>query len=119
MKEIQEHLSRNMKKYRKNHGFSQALLAEQVNCAPNYISLIEQGKKFPSPAMLERIAFALDVDSSDLFVALDQEVKIRDQIEKELVSAITAYLHPIFSVYNESSYKKSHLKKRETRSIVS
>jgi transcriptional regulator with XRE-family HTH domain len=113
MKEIQEHLSRNMKKYRKIHGFTQAMLAERVDCAPNYISLIEQGKKFPSPSMLERIAAAFDVDSSELFVALNQESRIREQMENELLSAIQLSLHRCFSIHIETN-----LKNRDSWSIL-
>lgn len=60
-------LSKNMKKYRKILNISQEKLAERVSTAPNYIALIEVGKKFPSADMLERIALALNVDTPELF----------------------------------------------------
>ena len=38
-----------------------------VDMATNYLGLIENGKKFPSAEMIERIAAALGKDSTDLF----------------------------------------------------
>ncbi|MDR2491432.1 MAG: helix-turn-helix transcriptional regulator [Spirochaetaceae bacterium] len=56
-----------MKKRRQILGFSQAKLAEKVNTAPTYIAMIELEKKFPSVEMLERIAEALEIDTTELF----------------------------------------------------
>ena len=39
-----------------------------VDMATNYLGLIENGKKFPSAEMIERIAVALGIDSTDLFI---------------------------------------------------
>ncbi|MCL1814604.1 MAG: helix-turn-helix transcriptional regulator [Treponema sp.] len=59
----------NMKEKRRTLGFSQAKLAEKVNTAPTYIAMIELEKKFPSVEMLERIAEALQMDTTELFSA--------------------------------------------------
>jgi len=67
MTDIRLVLAENMKKYRKILGLSQEKLAEKMNTAPNYIAMIEVGKKFPSAGMLERIALALNVDTPELF----------------------------------------------------
>jgi len=67
MTDIRLILAENMKKYRKILGISQEKLAEQMNTAPNYIAMIEVGRKFPSADMLERIALALNVDTPELF----------------------------------------------------
>jgi transcriptional regulator with XRE-family HTH domain len=67
MTDIRKLLASNMKTYRKLQGISQAKLAETINTATNYIAMIEVGKKFPSAAMLERIAAALNVDTPELF----------------------------------------------------
>jgi transcriptional regulator with XRE-family HTH domain len=67
MTDIRLILAENMKKYRKILGISQEKLAEKMNTAPNYIAMIEVGKKFPSAGMLERIASALNVDTPELF----------------------------------------------------
>jgi len=67
MTDIRLILAENMKKYRKILKISQEKLAEKINTAPNYIAMIEVGKKFPSAGMLERIALALNVDTPELF----------------------------------------------------
>jgi transcriptional regulator with XRE-family HTH domain len=67
MTDIRLVLAENMKKYRKIQGLSQEKLAEKMHTAPNYIAMIEVGKKFPSAAMLGRIALALNVDTPELF----------------------------------------------------
>ena len=60
-------LSHNIKKRREKLGISQAKLAEKIDTSTNYIAQIEQQNKFPSVEMLERIAAALEFDSSELF----------------------------------------------------
>ncbi|MCL2764124.1 MAG: helix-turn-helix transcriptional regulator [Treponema sp.] len=67
MTDIRLILAENMKKYRKIQRISQEKLAERINTAPNYIAMIEVGKKFPSAGMLGRIAQALNVDTPELF----------------------------------------------------
>jgi transcriptional regulator with XRE-family HTH domain len=67
MTDIRLVLAVNMKKYRKILGISQEKLAEKMDTAPNYIAMIEVGRKFPSAGMLERIALALNVDTPELF----------------------------------------------------
>ena len=60
-------LAYNVKERRRVLGISQAKLAEKVSTSTHYIGQIEQKNKFPSPEMLERIAFALEIDSPQLF----------------------------------------------------
>ena len=67
MTDIRLVLVENMKKYRKIQKISQEKLAEIIGTAPNYIAMIEVGKKFPSAGMLERIASALNIDTPELF----------------------------------------------------
>jgi transcriptional regulator with XRE-family HTH domain len=67
MTDIRLVLAENMKKYRKIQRISQEKLAEKMGTAPNYIAMIEVGKKFPSANMLGRIALALNVDTPELF----------------------------------------------------
>jgi len=60
-------LSKNMKSYRNALGYTQAKLAEKIDTSTHYIGMIETKNKFPSPEMIERIAFALGIDTLDLF----------------------------------------------------
>jgi transcriptional regulator with XRE-family HTH domain len=67
MTKIRELLALNIRKYRHARGWSQAKLAERVNTSAHYIGMLETRSKYPSPEMVERIAAALDIDSTDLF----------------------------------------------------
>jgi transcriptional regulator with XRE-family HTH domain len=60
-------LALNMKAQRLVLGISQVGLAEKVDASAHYIGMIEAGKKFPTPEMLERIAAALEIDAPTLF----------------------------------------------------
>jgi len=67
MTSLRSVLAFNMKLQRQILGISQEKLAERVNTSTHYISMIESEKKFPTPAMLERIAEALEIDAPALF----------------------------------------------------
>ena len=67
MTNLRQILALNMKEKRSTLGLSQAKLAEKINTAPTYIAMIELEKKFPSVEMLERIASALLMDTTELF----------------------------------------------------
>jgi len=69
MTDIRVLLAQNIKKYRKIRGFSQENLAERAKTSLTHIGMIETSKKFPSVKMLERIADALGIDTSELFSA--------------------------------------------------
>jgi transcriptional regulator with XRE-family HTH domain len=56
-----------MRVQRKIIGISQEKLADKVETSTQYIGMIENEKKFPSPEMLERIAAALEIDTPALF----------------------------------------------------
>jgi transcriptional regulator with XRE-family HTH domain len=60
-------LAHNIKERRRILGITQAKLAEKVSTSTHYIGQIELENKFPTPEMLERIAFALEIDSPRLF----------------------------------------------------
>ena len=67
MTDLRGLLAKNIKKFRKIRGFSQEILAEKAFTSTTHIGMIEIGKKFPSPMMLERIAEALGIDTPELF----------------------------------------------------
>jgi transcriptional regulator with XRE-family HTH domain len=56
-----------MKTQRRKLGLTQAKLAEMIETAPTYIAMIELEKKWPSDAMLTKIASALSIDTPQLF----------------------------------------------------
>jgi len=68
MTNIRELFAENLKKYRHAVGLSQAKLAERVDTSTHYIGMLEIKRKFPSPEMMERLARALGIDTTDFFL---------------------------------------------------
>jgi len=85
MTNLRQVLSLNMKKRRKRLGLSQARLAEKVNTAPTYIAIIELEKKFPSVEMIERIADALEMDTTELFSVKPLPENAVKNLQKEVL----------------------------------
>jgi len=96
MTNLRQVLAVNMRKRRKALGFSQAMLAEKANTAPTYIAMIELEKKFPSVEMLERIAAALAIDTTELFsikpLPEDSLKKLHKSVLKDFEKIITKKL---------------------------
>jgi transcriptional regulator with XRE-family HTH domain len=82
-----------MKEKRHLCGLTQAGLADKLNAATNYISMIESGKKFPSILMIEKIALALNIDTLDLFSINAPEKKrikrVKKMIQDDIQKIIT------------------------------
>ena len=93
MTELRKILGANMKAYRTELGYSQAKLAELVNTATNYIAQIENGKRFPTDTMLEKIAFALQRKAYELFSIVHYEKKIEKDWQKQILTEIERLIH--------------------------
>jgi transcriptional regulator with XRE-family HTH domain len=88
MTDLRKLLASNMKIYRNRLGLSQSKLADKVNTASNYIALIETGKKFPSTRMLERIAEALNVDTTALFSLELVHAETKQRVKEKILTDI-------------------------------
>jgi len=93
MTEIRRILGANMKAYRTELGYSQAKLAELVNTATNYIAQIENGKRFPTDTMLEKIASALQKNAHELFSIVHYERKIEKDWQIQILTDIEHFIH--------------------------
>jgi transcriptional regulator with XRE-family HTH domain len=96
-----------MKAQRQILGISQAELAGKVDTSTNYIALIETGKRFPKPEMLERIAAALGIDPPCLFATEIRplaEAETLAKAEKLILGDITKFVsHRIKQLGQETS----------------
>ena len=97
-KELRNILSNNIKQYRRNHGWSQADLAEKADISITFLSSIERCVKWPYPDTLVKISKALKIDEFELFrrnnaiiddtsvlidrLVTDISVSVKDSIEK-------------------------------------
>ena len=76
---IYEQIARNIRKYRKEIGITQAVLAERVGVSHEFIRRIEskKGAKTLSVDTIWKISLALDVDPGKLFeIDMDEVVNI-------------------------------------------
>jgi transcriptional regulator with XRE-family HTH domain len=90
----------NIKIVRTARGIKQADIAEQLNIAPNYISMIEANKRSPSLTMIKKIAKVLNVPTSVL-VLDDKEF---ENIQNENIKQITTSLKLLLvDYYTEDS----------------
>ena len=75
---LQQIFISNLKKWRKERGFSQMTLSEMCDTTSNYIGQIEMGRRIPSFEKIEKIAGALGIASYRLF-----EYDYEDKKEKK------------------------------------
>lgn len=62
----QDKLGKNIRKVRERFGLTQASVAERAGIHVNYYARIERGEENPSFEVLERVAKALRVKSSEI-----------------------------------------------------
>ena len=86
MAKIREILAQNMKIHRQKIGITQPELAERANISTNFIGMIEQKRKFPAPEMLDRIAVALEIETSDLFMTSASPQTELKKLHKEILA---------------------------------
>ena len=86
MANIREVLAENMKKYRQKLGITQPELAERANISTNFVGMIEQKRKFPTPEILDRIAMALEVETSELFVTSSSPQAELHKLHREILA---------------------------------
>jgi len=68
MTSLREIFAHNLKKKRRNCGFSQAKLAEMVNVSIHHIATIETARNYPTLDLVERMANALNIEIYELFI---------------------------------------------------
>ena len=85
-------LAGNIKAYRNEMRLSQLKLANLVNTAPNYIAMIDAGKRFPSDKMLEKIALALNREPWELFSITPMQKQWQETLLAEFAEFITEKL---------------------------
>jgi len=93
MTELRKILGANMKAYRSELGYSQAKLAELIDTATNYIAQIENGKRFPTDTMLEKIASALRKNGYELFSLIPYEKKLEQEWQAQVLADLEEFIH--------------------------
>ena len=88
MAKIREILAKNIKRYRQKRGITLSELAERSNISTNFIGMIEQKRKFPTPEVLDRIADALEIDTTELFMSPASPQTELNKLHKEILAEL-------------------------------
>lgn len=102
MKTTKQLLGARIKELRKKRGLTQDQLAEMVDLAPRYVSLIEVGKGSPSLETIENVSRALAVDLKTLFdfMHLDDDAVSAGNLEKDLSELAEGNRRLIYRIVN-------------------
>ena len=84
LENIHRVIGKKIKEIRKNSGITQEQLSEYAGITPNYISLLENGRKRASIETLDKISKALKVPISKLFDFSYNAKKTKSSYEKKL-----------------------------------
>jgi transcriptional regulator with XRE-family HTH domain len=85
-------LSKNIKRYRSRMGFSQLDLSLELAISTTFLSDIELGHKWVSPATLAKIAKALKIEVYELFKPEDAD---HEEISPDISAEILKYLDTV------------------------
>ena len=93
----------NLKKWRKEKGFSQKVLAERCEAAHSYIRQIESGKGRPSFIFIEKLAHALNIEPYQLLYDETKANKeFTNQSKSTLVESIKSeFLEKMSNEFND------------------
>ena len=92
MTNIRDVLAANLKHFRQARGWSQAYLAEKTKTSTNYIGMLENSIKFPSSEMVQKLAYALEIDSTDLFLKEIDPILTMNKYQKAALKDIQVLL---------------------------
>ena len=85
MANTREILAANIKKHRQELGITQSMLAEKAAISTNFMGMIEQKRKFPAPEIIDRIAAALEIETSELFATSVSPIAELKKLHKEIL----------------------------------
>jgi transcriptional regulator with XRE-family HTH domain len=102
--ELRAILSANLKRYRNYRKFSQAEFAERLEISIPFLSDVENGRKWVSPATLVKFADALGVQPHELFMhseSLSPAMELAlNKWSNEVVQAVTSTVKNIQNYYH-------------------
>jgi transcriptional regulator with XRE-family HTH domain len=98
-------LARAIKLIRTASGMKQKEIAVKVGVTPNYLSLVENGKREPSISFLKRLAAVLGISVS-LFFLWEQEETGRSGKNLDQVRTLLAQLEGMYISANRGKIRK-------------
>ena len=97
MANIREILAKNIKEYRRKHGFSQDKLAELANISSQYLATVETCRKFPTPEVLDRLAEALDIETHELFASTPSPQIELEKLRQDIIGEVSRTIRQLFA----------------------
>jgi len=97
MAELRRTFIQNLKYYRKLKGIRQLDLSLEIGKSTNYINSIENGKYFPSPETIEKIAEILEIEPIRLFIQENPDSNEKIKEEKTDLKAMENLLRELIS----------------------
>ena len=94
-KNLRAILSRNIKRFRNFRKLSQADLAEKIDISIPFLSDIENGKKWVSPATLVKMADALNIEAYEL-------LKPENIIPDNAINILEKYTAEIYQIFGDT-----------------
>jgi transcriptional regulator with XRE-family HTH domain len=102
--ELRTIVQTNIKRFRGCRKMTQAELAEKVDISINFLSDIENGKKWISPATMVKFAAVLNVEPYELFKPADtlppSVSTLFSRYNEEVAEAVSASLKEIYDYYH-------------------
>jgi len=104
-KDLRTVLSQNIRRFRSYRNLSQAEFAEKIDISVPFLSDIENGKKWGSPATLVKIADALNIEVYELF-------KPENIIPDNDVNILEKYTADIYRIFGDTlkNVRRSYIK---------
>ena len=93
----------NIKRYRSYRKWTQAEFAEKLGISINFLSDIENGKKWISPASMVKFASVLNIEPFELFKPADfpppSVSALFSKYNDEVIESVSASLKYVYSYY--------------------
>ena len=109
----------NIKRYRDYRKWTQAQLAEKLDISINFLSDIENGKKWISPASMVKFASVLNIEPFELFKPADAPMPdvstLFARYNDEVVLAVSESLKRTYSYYQALVEEKSPSRENDTK----
>ena len=117
MTNVKEILAKNLKKNRRRLGITQPELAEKAGMSTHYLGMIEIARNFPTADMIERLAAALGINSSELFSVSDFPEMAMEQLQKAILDILDKRLDNLDQTI-ENALEKAIEKRCEKEALI-
>ena len=101
--ELRDIVRTNIKRYRNYRKWTQAEFAEKLDISINFLSDIENGKRWISPASMVKFASVLEIEPYELFKPADisppSVAALFYKYNDEIVNAVSDSLKQVYSYY--------------------